>query len=102
VARRFIGAAINAKVRTLSAEAIAMIRYAVVAGLLAVVLPSGSALAVTAKQKMETCQFGADDQKLEGAARKSFMAKCMANKNDPRGSATGAPAASGVPPPPKQ
>lgn len=44
--------------------------------------------APTAKQKMETCTFGADDQKLEGAARKSFMSKCMA-----RGDAPGKPAA---------
>jgi psiF repeat len=35
------------------------------------------ALALTAKEKMETCKFGADDQKLQGAARKAFMAKCM-------------------------
>jgi psiF repeat len=35
------------------------------------------ALALTAKQKMETCKFGADDQKLAGAARKAFMTKCM-------------------------
>ena len=34
---------------------------------------------------METCKFGADDQKLTGAARKSFMAKCMSNKDAPRG-----------------
>jgi hypothetical protein len=45
---------------------------------------------------MATCKFGADDQKLQGNARKTFMAKCMANKNDPRG--TGA---AGAPPPPK-
>jgi hypothetical protein len=38
------------------------------------------ALAVTAKEKKATCEFGADDQKLEGAARKSFMTKCMANE----------------------
>jgi len=38
------------------------------------------ASALTAKQKMETCKFGADDQKLEGAKRKAFIAKCMANE----------------------
>jgi hypothetical protein len=75
-----------------------MIRYAVVAGLLTVMLPSVPSVALTSKQKMETCKFGADDQKLEGAARKSFMAKCMANKNDPRGPGAGTPAASGAPP----
>jgi hypothetical protein len=52
---------------------------------------------------MATCKFGADDQKLAGAARAKFMKNCMANKNDPRGSAgsAGAGAAGGVPPPPK-
>ena len=41
--------------------------------------------AATSKQKMETCAFGADDQKLTGAARKKFMANCMANRDSPRG-----------------
>lgn len=43
------------------------------------------AMAATAKQKAETCKFGADDQKLTGAARKAFMTKCMSSKDDPRG-----------------
>ncbi len=38
------------------------------------------AAALTAKQKMETCKFGADDQKLKGKARTSFISKCMANE----------------------
>ena len=38
------------------------------------------ALALTSAQKMETCKFGADDQKLAGKARKSFLSKCMANE----------------------
>jgi hypothetical protein len=42
-------------------------------------------LALTSKQKAETCKFGADNQKLTGAARKSFMAKCMSNQDSPRG-----------------
>jgi hypothetical protein len=42
-------------------------------------------LAASAKQKMEICKFGADDQKLTGAARKKFMANCMANRDSPRG-----------------
>ena len=50
-----------------------------------VVLPGPIAQAATRQQKMETCKFGADDQKLTGAARKSFMAKCMANRDSPRG-----------------
>ena len=38
----------------------------------------------TQAQKMETCKFGADDQKLDGAKRKAFMAKCMSNRDDKR------------------
>jgi psiF repeat len=38
---------------------------------------------------MATCKFGADDQKLQGAARKAFMKKCMSDKDEPHG-ATGA------------
>jgi hypothetical protein len=77
-----------------------------IATVLIVALPSAPSFAVTAKEKMATCKFGADDQKLAGAARTKFMKNCMANKNDPRGStgggAAGAPgAAGGVPPPPK-
>jgi psiF repeat-containing protein len=45
------------------------------------------ASAATNEQKMETCKFGADDAKLDGAKRKAFMTKCMANRNDKRGPA---------------
>jgi hypothetical protein len=74
-----------------------------VATVLIAVLPSAPSFAVTAKEKAATCKFGADDQKLAGAARTKFMKNCMANKNDPRGGAgaAGAGAAGGVPPPPK-
>jgi len=65
-----------------------MLRYAmVVAVALMVLLPAGPGFAVTAKEKMATCKFGADNQKLKGAARKTFMKRCMSNKDDPRGSA---------------
>jgi hypothetical protein len=47
---------------------------------LAALALAAPAHAVTSKEKMETCKFGADDQKLAGAARKSFMSKCMANE----------------------
>ncbi len=73
-----------------------MLRYAVIATLLAVGLPSAPSFAITAKDKMATCKFGADDQKLQGPARNAFMKKCMSNKDDPRGPGTAAP------PPPKQ
>jgi hypothetical protein len=77
-----------------------MYRSLFVAGVLLMALfmalSCAPSFAATAQQKMATCKFGADDQKLQGNARKTFMAKCMANKNDPRG--TGA---AGAPPPPK-
>jgi hypothetical protein len=76
-----------------------MLRYVIAAASLAFVLPSSPSFAITSKAKMETCKFGADDQKLKGAARDKFMKKCMANKNDPRGSAVSAPPAASTPPP---
>jgi len=42
---------------------------------------------VTSKDKMATCKFGANDQKLAGVQRTKFIKDCMANRNDPRGSA---------------
>ena len=45
------------------------------------------ATAVTKAQKMETCKFGAEDQKLEGAKRNAFINKCMSPQNDKRGPA---------------
>lgn len=62
-------------------------------------LPSAPSFAVNAKDKMATCAFGADDQKLDGAARAAFMKKCMSNHNDPRGTGRGTPAAAAAPPP---
>jgi hypothetical protein len=70
-----------------------MFRYAFVTAVLIAVLPAGPSFAVDSKQKMATCKFGADDKKLQGAARNAFLKKCMANRNDPRGAtpATAAP-----------
>jgi hypothetical protein len=34
---------------------------------------------------METCKFGANDQKLAGAKRKTFISKCLSNADSPRG-----------------
>lgn len=56
-----------------------------VAGAVALTLSIAPAAALTAKQKMETCKFGADDQKLKGKARTSFISKCMANERAPAG-----------------
>jgi hypothetical protein len=36
-----------------------------------------------AQDKKGTCEFGADDQKLKGAERKKFMARCMAKEDAP-------------------
>ena len=77
-----------------------MLRPIFIAAILLAMLPSVPSFAVTAKEKAATCKFGADDQKLAGAARAKFMKNCMANKNDPRGGAS-AGGSGGVPPPPK-
>jgi hypothetical protein len=55
--------------------------------LLPLLLCAAPAAAATQEQKMETCTFGADDAKLEGAKRKAFMTKCMSNRDDKRGPA---------------
>jgi hypothetical protein len=70
-----------------------MSRYALLAAALIMVIPAGPCFAIDAKQKMATCKFGADDQRLQGAARNAFLKKCMANRNDPRGPGVGAAAA---------
>jgi hypothetical protein len=67
-----------------------MQRLMAAAGLAAYLLAT-PAVAATNEQKMETCKFGADDQKLEGAKRKAYMAKCMSNKDSPRGKPMAAP-----------
>jgi hypothetical protein len=93
-----------------------MLRYAFIAAMLLALLPSTPSFAVTAKDKMITCKFGADDQKLQGKERATFLKNCMANRDDPRGPPPGAntpapaaamappsaPSGPGVPPPPRQ
>ena len=44
-------------------------------------LLAAPATAATKEQKMETCKFGAEHDKLEGAKRDAFVKKCMANAN---------------------
>ena len=51
--------------------------------LFAALVFSAPARAVTAKEKMETCKFGAQDQKLTGKEEKAFMRKCMAASDGP-------------------
>jgi psiF repeat len=92
-----------------------MLRTVAIIGLLPLLLLASPASALTKAQKMETCKFGADDQKVEGAKRKAFIANCMSDRNDKRGPA-GKPVAKkppakkaadtrpadAAPPPPKQ
>jgi predicted aspartyl protease len=61
-----------------------MFRYAAIAAVLVVVLPGPPSFALTAKDKMATCKFGADNQNLQGAARNAFMRKCTSNEDEPR------------------
>jgi hypothetical protein len=91
--------AIGARLSPVESGENAMHRYAFIAAILIAMGPAVPAHAVSAKDQMATCKFGADDQKLQGAARNNFMKKCMANRNDPRGPGG---ASAGVPPPPKQ
>ena len=60
-------------------------RFTIAASLAVVILAGAPAQAATPQQKLETCKFGADAQNLQGAARKSFISKCMANRDSPRG-----------------
>jgi hypothetical protein len=70
-----------------------MPRHALLAAALIVFVSAAPCFAVDAKQKMATCKFGADDQRLQGAARNAFLKKCMSNRDDPRGPASGGSAA---------
>ena len=64
-----------------------MLRHAAIIGLFPLLLLTTPASALTKEQKMETCKFGADDQKMTGAKRQTFIAKCMSNRDDKRGPA---------------
>ena len=64
-----------------------MSRYAFLAAALIVLLAARPCFAVDAEQKMATCKFGADQQRLQGEAREAFLKKCMENRDDPRGPA---------------
>jgi hypothetical protein len=57
-----------------------MLQRAVLA-VAAILIFGAPSMALTAQEKMATCQFGADNQKLTGAKRKAFMAKCMADED---------------------
>jgi hypothetical protein len=64
-----------------------MSRYAFLAAALIAVLPGEPCLAIDAKQKMATCTFGADQQRLQGEARETFLKRCLEDRDDPRGPA---------------
>jgi hypothetical protein len=55
----------------------------IAAGIAATLSLAAPALAVTPKEKQATCEFGANDQKLTGAKRKAFIARCMASEDRP-------------------
>jgi hypothetical protein len=56
-------------------------RLLAITALLPVLVVAAPTFAATKAQKMETCKFGADSEKLQGAERDAFMKKCMANAN---------------------
>jgi hypothetical protein len=60
-----------------------MLQRVFMPGLFAAMLFNASAFAITPQEKMKTCEFGAEDQKLTGAARKTFISKCMASEDKP-------------------
>ena len=62
-----------------------MARLTIAVALTAVLLHVTPTLAATPQEKLDTCNFGADEKKLTGAARKSFLAKCMSDTDSPRG-----------------
>ena len=58
-----------------------MLRYLGLLALPLLLLTANPASALTAKQKMETCKFGADNEKLTGKKRTVFIHKCMGRGN---------------------
>jgi hypothetical protein len=61
------------------------ILFVFAAALVALAAIAAPASALTPEEKMETCKFGADSQKLTGAKRKKFLARCMADTDDKPG-----------------
>jgi hypothetical protein len=51
------------------------------AALVPFLLAGSPAVAATKAQRMETCKFGADHDKLTGKKRSDFMKHCMANSD---------------------
>jgi len=94
-----------------------MLRKLALVALVPLLAAASPALAVTAKEKQETCKVGADSQELTGAKRSAFIKKCMAKGNfeppgrktakkpapkKPKTPAAMAPPPADAAPPPKQ
>lgn len=58
-----------------------MLRKLALVALVPLLAAASPALAVTAKEKQETCKVGAESQELTGAKRTAFIQKCMAKGN---------------------
>ena len=58
-----------------------MLRKLALITLVPALIAAGPALAVTAKEKQETCKVGAASQNLTGAQAAAFIKKCMAKGN---------------------
>jgi len=56
-----------------------MLKYAGL--LLPLLLLATPAAAISTKEKMETCKFGAESENLTGAKRNAFIKKCMGKGN---------------------
>jgi psiF repeat len=69
-----------------------MFRRTLAAAILVALSPWVPSYAVTSKDRMATCKFGADDQHLQGKARSAFMKKCMSSADEPRGASAAPPA----------
>lgn len=57
---------------------------------------SQPASAIGNKEKMETCKFGAAEQKLKGKAEQDFIRKCMANEPAAKRKSSNSPTAGGA------
>jgi len=58
-----------------------MLRKLALIGLIPLLFAAAPASAATKEQKMETCKFGADNDKLTGKKRDAYIKKCMSNAN---------------------
>lgn len=76
-----------------------MLKVSMIAAVLIAVALGSPAFALTAKQKMDTCKFGANDQKLTGAARTAFIKKCMKDAPMERHKPAATPASTPAPEP---